>query len=96
MRLLRASTRSSDPEFGGKELQQNPDIALKKLESSLRELLILPLADGGNGEELKRINNLIFLGESATNRLLHGVLRRFWAGNMIKSFHLFIHTMRIR
>lgn len=47
-----------------------------KLEVSLKNLVRLPMNDGGGGGELKYINNLVFLGESAGDEFLHGVLKK--------------------
>ena len=73
VRRVRHST-----ELGLNQLRKgsDPHIGLKKMESSLRELVKLPMNDGGNGKELNNINNLVLLGESADNSQLHVVLKK--------------------
>jgi hypothetical protein len=48
----------------------------EKLEASLGEFICLPMNDGGNGEKLRYINNLVLLGESAGDPQLHDVLKK--------------------
>jgi hypothetical protein len=64
------------PNFGLDQLRAGSETDLNKMETALREMLQLPLNDGGNGEELKYINNLALLGEAAGNIQLHEVLKK--------------------
>jgi hypothetical protein len=65
-----------DINLGLDQLRGGSESIREKLETSLRELVRLPMNDGGNGEELKYINNLVLLGESAGDSQLNDVLKK--------------------
>jgi hypothetical protein len=64
-----------DTDLGLNQLHWKPEPTREKLEVSIRKLVRLPMNDGGSGEELKYINNLVLLGESVNDRQLHHVLK---------------------
>jgi hypothetical protein len=63
-------------EFRLDQLRAGSGTDVKKMETSLRELLRLPMNPGGDGEELRFINNLVLLGKAAGNSRLHDVLKK--------------------
>jgi hypothetical protein len=65
-----------DTNLGLDQLRGGSESNREKLETSLRELVHLPMSDGGNGEELKYINNLVLLGESAGDSQLNHALKK--------------------
>jgi hypothetical protein len=69
-----------DTDFGLDQLRRDSELGSgllqEKLEVSLRELVKLPLNDGGNGETVKYLSNLIMLGESAADPQLHNILKK--------------------
>jgi hypothetical protein len=63
-----------DTHLGVDGLSGGSDSSYDDLARALRNVISLPLEDG-NGAELKRINNLVLLGESAGDHRLHDVLK---------------------
>ena len=71
-----------DTRLGLDGLHDRSEASRSDLERALREITKLPLEDG-NGAGLKRINNLVLLGESAGNSQLHDVLKEVLAEQYI-------------
>ena len=69
-RVLHDTDLGLDQSHGGSESHR------EKLEASHKEIVSLPMNDGGNGEELEYINNLVLLGESAGDSQHHDVLKK--------------------
>ncbi|KAF2428644.1 hypothetical protein EJ08DRAFT_699061 [Tothia fuscella] len=65
-------------ELGLDHLQWGSDHGggLNNLENKIKELISLPMDDGGNGEELTFINNLVVFGESADSSQLNRILKK--------------------
>jgi hypothetical protein len=62
--------------FGLDSLRDGPATVHGKFENSLRDLIRLPMKDGGTGEDLKYISHLVLLGESAGDSELQHSLKK--------------------
>ena len=74
-RVLHNTSLGADRVFGS----SRSDSTREGLVRALRDLVSLPL-DYGYGVGLKRIRNLVLMGESASDRRLHDVLKEVLAG----------------
>lgn len=79
-------------EFGLDQLRARTEADLNRMKTALGEMLQLPLDDGGNGEELDSINNLVILGEAAGDRQLHEVLKEV----LVKHYGRLINSITVR
>lgn len=61
--------------LGMEQLSRDPETGTNQLTSALRDLVHLPLADGGLGSELKYVSSLVLLGESTQEAIFNNALR---------------------
>jgi hypothetical protein len=74
--ILEVRREMHEPQFGLDYLHEGSINDLTKMEDSLKEVVSLPLYDGGTGQESRHISGLIVFGEPASDPQLENVLEK--------------------